>query len=247
MIGRITLRSPISTGSYHFAEPDAAFPGSLMALTDSNSLLAPAIPAASRPALARLSQIHAETSEAAQLLRFLHSAVAAGAGLILLGAASLVFAGGAGLAPEFAWSLLVLIGVGAMLRSYIKSTAQAFDRAPLRHCARDLRAVLFYLGFAWGAGAFLLLGDNPVPLMGLCFAVLPSALLLPLLKDRGASLNFILPVTGLTAIAILVEPWGSAALALAMLLVAQGSLACGLLLSGPRRPRADLSAGLSLR
>lgn len=214
-----------------------------MALTESNSSLPRRGDAAPQPSLARLSQLHAETSEAASLLRFLHSPVSVGAALVLMGALALIFAGGAGFQAEFGWSVLVLIGVGAMLRAYIKSTAQAFDRAPLRQSARDLRAVLFYLGFAWGAGAFLLLGDNPVPLVGLCFAVLPSVLLLPLLKDRAASLNFILPVTSLTAIAILVEPWGSAPLAVSMLLVAEGSLACGLLLSG----RADLPAGLSLR
>jgi hypothetical protein len=218
-----------------------------MALTDSNTCLparAP-LPAASRSALARLPQLHAETSEAASLVRFLRSAVMAGAALTLLAALALFFAGGAGLQPEFAWSLLVLIGVGAMLRSYIKSTAQAFERAPLRESARDLRAILFYMGFAWGAGAFLLLGNNPVPLMGLCFAVLPSVVLLPLLRDRAAALNFILPVTALSAVAILVGPWGSAPLALAMLLVVEGCLAGGLFLSGGRQ--AGLPAGLSLR
>ena len=212
-----------------------------MALTDSNPSLNPQI--SPHTALARLSQLHAESSEAAGLLRFLHSPVSVGAALVLMGALALIFAGGADFQLEFAWSLLVLIGVGAMLRAYIKSTAKAFDRAPLRQSARDLRAVVFYLGFAWGAGALLLLGDNPVPLMGLCFAVLPSALLLPLLRDRTASLNFIMPVTGLTGIAILVEPWGSASLAFSMLLVAEGSLALGLLLSR----RAALPASVSLR
>jgi hypothetical protein len=155
------------------------------------------------------------------------------------------FAGGANLQQEFAWSLLVLVGVGAMLRSYIKSIAQAFDRAPLREAAKDLRAILFYVGFAWGAGAFLLLGGNPVPILGLCFAILPGILLVALLKDRAACLGFIIPVTVLTAAAIVLQPWSDAAVALAMLLIVQGSIALSLALPG--RTAANLPAGLSLR
>ena len=201
-------------------------------------------------ALARLPQIHAETSESANLARFLRAAVGAGAALMLLGALAVSFASGASLQQEFAWSLLVLAGVGAMLRTYIKSIAQGFDRAPLREAAKDLRAVLFYAGFAWGAGAFLLLGNNPVPILGLCFAALPCVLLVPLLRDRAACLAFIAPVTLLTATAIILQPWGNALVALSLLLLVQGSIAVGLVLGGlvlPGRTRSGIPAGLSLR
>jgi hypothetical protein len=196
-------------------------------------------------ALLRLSQIHAETSEATDLARFLRASVGAAAALTLLGGLAIILAGGASLQEEFAWSILVLAGVGAMLRAYIKSIAQAFDRAPLREAVKDLRAVLFYTGFAWGAGAFLLLGSDPVPIAGLCFAVLPSVLILPLLRDRAASLGFMIPVTLITAAAIILQPWSDLMVALTMLLVVQGSIAAGLLL--PVRSRPELPAGLSLR
>jgi hypothetical protein len=75
--------------------------------------------------------------------------------------------------------------------------------------------------------------------------VLPSALMALLLKDRAAGLNFLLPVTGLAALAILLKPWGDTVVALVMLLVVQGSIAAGLVFSG--RPRATNPAGLSLR
>ena len=218
-----------------------------MALTDfqESSIGRRASRSGALSALSRLSQIHAETSETAKLGRFLRSALPASAVLMALGALAVGFAGGASLKQEFAWSLLVLAGVGAMLRSYIKSTAQAFDRAPLREAAKDLRAVLFYTGFAWGAGAFLLLGDNPLPIMGLCFAVAPSVILLPLLRDKTANLFFIAPVTLLTAAAMILEGWGGAPVALVMLLVVQGSIVAGLALAG--RARQSLPAGLSLR
>jgi hypothetical protein len=205
---------------------------------------------ASLKALARLPQIHAETSETADLARFLRAAVGAAAALMLMGGLAVSAIGGATLQQEFAWSLLLLVGVGAMLRSYIKSIAQAFDRAPLREAAKDLRAVLFYVGFAWGAGAFLLLGSNPVPITGLCFAVLPSVLMIPLLRDRTACLAFVVPVSLLTAAAIIMQPWSDAIVALCMLLLVQGSIAAGLMLTVralPGRARPSLPAGLSLR
>jgi hypothetical protein len=195
-------------------------------------------------ALTRLPQIHAETSETAELARFLRAAVGAAAALMAMGGLAVSIASGASLQQEFAWSLLVLVGVGAILRSYIKSIAQAFDRAPLREAAKDLRAVLFYVGFAWGAGAFLLLGANPVPMAGLCFAVLPSLAMTLLLRDRAAALAFAAPVTLLTAAAIIVQPWSDTIVALSMLLLVQGGLAAGLM---PGRARQSVPAGLSLR
>src|ERR1700722_635944 len=219
-----------------------------MALTDFHQTPSGRVSRAPDPstlsALTRLSQIHAESSETTKLVRFLRSAVPAAAVLMVLGALAVGLAGGADIKREFAWSLLVLAGGGAMLRSYIKSTAQAFDRLPLREAAKDLRAVWFYTGFAWGAGAFLLLGDNPLPIMGLCLAVTPSVILLPLLRDKAASLSFIAPVTLLTAAAVILERWGGAAVTLAMLLVVQGSMVAGLALAGRARP--GLPAGLSL-
>ncbi len=224
-----------------------------MALTDiQDSPLAPlqvsrplALQSGPLSSLARLPEIHAEASEIAHLSRFLRASVGAAAMLMLLGAVAIAVAGGAGLKQEFAWALLVLAGVGAMLRSYIRSTAQAFDRLPMREAAKDLRAVLFYTGFAWGAGAFLLLGDNPLPLMGLCFAVLPSAILLPLLRDKTAGLFFLSPVTVLTAAAMLLQHWAAMPVALTMLLVMQSCIGAGLALAG--RSRETIPAGLSLR
>jgi hypothetical protein len=204
--------------------------------------------AAALKALTRLPQLHAETSEIADLARFLRAAVGAAGALMAMGGLAVSIASGASLQQEFAWSLLVLVGVGAMLRSYIKSIAQAFDRAPLREAAKDLRAVLFYAGFAWGAGAFLLLGANPVPITGLCFAVLPSLAMALLLRDRAAALAFAAPVTLLTVAAIIVQPWSDALVALSMLLLAQGGIAGSLMLTAvPGRARQSVPAGLSLR
>jgi hypothetical protein len=72
--------------------------------------------------------------------------------------------------------------------------------------------------------------------------------LLPLVKDRAATLGFVAPVTVLTAAAIILEPWGDAPLALAILLALQGCLMAGLAFSGRIRfGKVALPAGLSLR
>jgi hypothetical protein len=217
-----------------------------MALTDSNVSRPFPVPlaAALSPGLVRLPEIHLEISETAALSRFLQGAVSAGAALTLCGIVAVMFIGGGGLKQQFAWALLVLAGVTAMLRASIRAMGQALDRAPLRQSARNLRAILLYAGFAWGAGAFLLLGNDPVPIAGLCFAVLPSLLMALLLKDCAAAWRFIAPVTALSAAAIVLEPWGDAPVALLMLLAVQGAIAAGLALSG-RTPQPP--AGFSLR
>jgi hypothetical protein len=201
--------------------------------------------AAAQKSLKRLSQIYVETSEIFSLGRFLNGAVTSAAGLVVMGGLAVGFASSASLTVEFCWSMAVLAGVGVMLRIYIKSVAQNFDRRPLRESAKDLRAAIFYVGFAWGAGSFLLLGGNPVPFTGLCFALLPSIVMVALLKDRRASMAFILPVTLLTAASILFQPWSDAPAAIVMLLIVQGSIIAAL--TWTARARHGLSAGMSLR
>jgi hypothetical protein len=66
----------------------------------------------------------------------------------------------------------------------------------------------------------------------------------PRWRERDAGLCFVIPLTLVTATAILAEPWAHMLLVLAILLVAQGAILGGLLLSG--RPRAVFPAGLSL-
>jgi hypothetical protein len=68
--------------------------------------------------------------------------------------------------------------------------------------------------------------------------------MIPLLGDRAACFGFVIPVTLLTAAAIIVEPWSDTIVALSMLLVVQGSIAIALTLPGRARP--SLPAGLSL-
>src|SRR5438067_12170972 len=73
-------------------------------------------------ALTRLSELHKEASQTSQLAVFLAGAVHAAGALVLMGMTVLTFAAGTALQPCFAWAVLILLAVGTLLRSYIRST-----------------------------------------------------------------------------------------------------------------------------
>ena len=220
-----------------------------MALIDNHSLpmIDPAVeglPAPARDPLGRLAALHEEGSETQALARFLAGAVSAAGALMLLAMAILSFAAGTALLPCFAWSLLVLIGVCLLLRSYIRSTAAASVTISMHQAATELRALLVYCGFAWGAGGLMVLSPDvsvPVPLI---FAALPTLVLSMLLKDRDGALAFLVPVTGLTIGAAILRPWPDAGLDTALLLALQSLIAAHILM-GARRQSGP--AGLALR
>jgi hypothetical protein len=148
----------------------------------------------------------------------------------------------AGLEQKASWAGLVVVGAAAMLLVFMRARSRTLDRMSWGEAARDLRAISFYAGFSWGAGAFLLLGNDPAPLMGLCFAALPSTLVALVLEDCAAGLAFVAPVTLLSAAAIILRPWGQEAITLAMLLLVQGFILAGLFLPAwTRRQPAELS------
>ena len=163
-----------------------------MALTDSNpSTFDPACLRAAIPyeALARLPQLHGEAGRNLATATFLARSPQASVVLMALGGAVLL-AGGGTLKADFAWAALVLIGIVAMTRNYIRGFARSLRRLPLAEAAADLRALLLYTGAAWGVGAFLVMPDLPAPALAFGFAVLPSLGVALVLKDGPATLAF---------------------------------------------------------
>jgi hypothetical protein len=204
------------------------------------ALPAPALPDA---ALNRLPVLHDESVRAARLTRFLAHAIQAAWLLMLAGAATLAIGGGRSLAEDFAWSVLVLIGVLAMTRTYMR--AFALKRGPVESLAADLRACLLYAGFAWGAGAFLALPLAADGLGLVLFASLPALLMAALLRDTGAVLLFAAPVAVLCASAAMLGLGGGAAGAGAVLL-AQAAIVIVTMLLTDKAART-LPAGFALR
>lgn len=184
-----------------------------MALADSNpsafdpaSLRAEIPPRIPYEALARLPHLQNEAGRNLATAALLARSPQASVVLMLLGGAVLA-AGGGTLKADFAWAALVLIGIVAMTRNYIRGFARSLRRVPLAEAASDLRALLLYTGAAWGIGAFLVMPDLPAPALAFGFAALPGLGLALVLKDPAAILAFTAPVTIAGAGAALLGAW----------------------------------------
>jgi len=153
--------------------------------------------------LAQLARLHDEAQETALLANLLGRApqiAFALAGCALLAAA---FSLGAKPPVEIAvWLVLTGAAIAAIWRAYARAIEAPFERATLKGFAGDLSAILFYAGFAWGAGAFLALPSQSAAL--LLFAALPCALVAGL--ARAQALLFLVPVGALCAGAALLRP-----------------------------------------
>ena len=160
--------------------------------------------------LQRLRALHGEAGRNLALAQFLERAPSACVILMLAGILALAWAGsqgGASLKPSFAWSVLVLLGVVAMIRLHIKGFARSLRRTPLVEAASDLRQLLLYTGAVWGGGAFLVMPDLPAPALVFSFAILPSLGVALTLRDAKGFAAFALPAAFLTAGAALLGVW----------------------------------------
>jgi hypothetical protein len=157
-------------------------------------------------ALARLPALHGEAGRNLHLSQFLARSPQASIALMLAGAVTLVWAGGT-LKADFAWATLVLIGVVGMTRNYIRGFARSLRRVPLQEAASDLRLLLLYTGAVWGAGAFLVMPDLPVPALVFLFAASPSLALALILKDDKGVIAFVAPAAAASASAAMLGAW----------------------------------------
>ena len=170
--------------------------------------------------LARLPLLHAEASRNAGLGRFVARSVTMAGLLIVMGGATLLTNGGS-LQSDFVWSVLVLAGIAAMAVNFIRGPARSLRRTSLEaSAAGDLRAILLYTGFAWGAGAFLALPADPGFALAFAFAMGPALLLAVLLKDEAGIAAFTAPAVGLAAAAALLLHWSGGRIIAPLLLAA---------------------------
>jgi hypothetical protein len=178
--------------------------------------------------LARLRAVHDEAEETSDLANLLGRAFYVGLLLPLLVAAAVVF-----FDPPWtraaSFCVLVLLGAGALFYAHTKAMRAPFDRATLKAFSAELDAILLYAGFAWGAGAFLVLPANTDPAFTTFFSGGTAAIIAMIVRTRVAVLMFVSPVGLLTALAALLtpleRPFVSAALAIAACLFVVGSVA----------------------
>lgn len=212
-----------------------------MALTDDDysHLLSSSLPL---DALDQLARLHRETRETSRLARFLASSVHAAFLFMLTSALVLVLGRSQTIGRDFSWALMILIGVLALLECHIHVHAALFSAAPSAR-VRELRLVFLYLGFAWGAGAFLVLPADPGILSVFIFIALPSAALAFLVPDATAFTLFLVPA-GLMAIgAALIRDFPHAGLDMSLILILQWGLFSGALLRNREPHSAALRQG----
>jgi hypothetical protein len=185
--------------------------------------------------LAKLAELHAEAEETARLANLLGRSLYVAISLALFGVVTVTLSDGVNLVRQVVWCGFVATASVAILVAYAHAMRQPFERFTLKTFASDITAILLFAGFAWGAGAFLVLPAGTGVVSSMLFAVVPAVAIGAFLREREALFLFLAPVTGLTAFASVLVPFADGMLGAGMILVASAAVAGGAVLLD-RRP-----------
>jgi hypothetical protein len=180
--------------------------------------------------LARLSAVHAEAQETALLANLLGRTLFAGLVLATATAIAVVEAH-ASLVREISWGLLMLIGVGALIWAYLTTIGSPFAISALRVFGADLSGILFYAGFAWGAGAFLILPFDSGPVAAVLFSACMAVVVASILREPEPVVIFVVPVALLTGLAAFLRPFPTAELTASLAVTSCGFVTGAVLIS----------------
>jgi hypothetical protein len=189
-----------------------------------------AAPSLARAYLTRLSQLHDEAAKTALLANLLGRTPYAAAALAASAVVTAVLSG-APAAELGTWLVLVAAGVGAAVRAYTKAIRAPFELATLQGFARDLSATLVYSGFAFGAGAILVLPVNVSLLTLVAFGAGTSAALGAFLRVGDMTLCFLVPAIALSAFAAVLRPFQGGVTDMAAMLIVGVAVAVGVQLT----------------
>jgi hypothetical protein len=194
-----------------------------------------------RAYLLRLAQLHDEAARTAFLASLLsrssYAAAAVAAAAVVTVIAAAPYAPAAQLAT---WFVLVFIGIASMAWAYSRAIRAPFELAVLQDFARDLAATLVYSGFAWGAGAMLVLPQNAGLPVVLAFCAGAPALLAACLRVRDMTLCFLVPAISLSAFAAILRPLQGGLGDLAALLIAGAAIAAAVQVAERLTARPDV-------
>lgn len=200
------------------------------------------VPADTNSTIARLARVHAEAKETARLSNLLGRSLYAAIALPLAAGATIFLSRGVNIAPCVAWAVLIIVASLSIARAYASAIGQPFERPILQAFAQDLSAVILYAGFAWGAGAFLVLSHTSPMGAALVFAVAPALGLGAILRERSAIVLFLAPVATLTSFACVLRPFAAGAMNAALTLIACAIVAWGLYAADRRHNRNHLQS-----
>lgn len=195
-------------------------------------------------AVAYLATLHREAEETARLANLLGRSLHVAIALPVLVAAGLVYSR-AGIGESATWAGLVLAASAAIFLSYRRTIGQPFERTALKSFSQDLRAILVFAGFAWGAGAFLVLPAATDPTAIVLFIAGASAGVALLLRERTDAFLFLAPATVIASFACVLRPLDAGALGAAFVLIASAIIAGAVILAerwNTRDSVADLAS-----
>jgi hypothetical protein len=186
---------------------------------------------------ARLRAVHDEALETSRLANLLGRSFYVSLLLPALAIAALIVTG-APVARALSFAVLVFIGAGALLFVYVRTIRTPFLHLSLREFSADLDAIMLYAGFAWGAGAFLVLPAGSDPAVAVLFSGCAAALVAAFLGAREPVFMFAAPAGLLTALAAYLEPLTLPPVTATLSVLTCGLVAGAVALSGWMKERA---------
>jgi hypothetical protein len=174
--------------------------------------------------LAKLAALHAEAEETAHLANLLGRSAGIAAAIAGGATSAALLISDLSNSATLVWLFLALAGAAALLVAYARTIRAPFERPALLSFREDLKAILLYAGFAWGAGAWLMLPYDVGPVATVAFAALPVGAIAALGRDRDCAFLFGVPVTALVSFASVLRPFSDAGLDAGLILIACGAV-----------------------
>jgi hypothetical protein len=190
--------------------------------------------------LAKLAALHREAEETARLANLLGRSAGIAVAIAGGSASAALLISSLSNTATLVWLFLLLAGAAALLVAYARTIRAPFERAALVSFREDLKAVLLYAGFAWGAGAWLMLPYDVGSAATVAFAAVPVGAIAALSRDRDAAFLFGVPVTALVSFASVLRPFSDAGLDAGLILIACGAIGVAVV-SAPSLRRGVMS------
>jgi hypothetical protein len=192
-------------------------------------------PAAFYEPIVKLAALHAEAEETARLANLLGGSLHAALLPFALALATVFLTHSIGALNGIVWLTFTACATLAMLYAYLGTIRQPFSRLRLRRFARQLSGMLLFAGFAWGAGAYLVLPAGTGLPQSLLFAAVPGLVVAFSLREREATILFLTPVALLTSFASVLSPFAEGTLGAGLILLVCAAICAVAMLRDPRQ------------
>ncbi len=197
-------------------------------------------PSKTQNPVVKLAVLHAEARETARLANLLGRSAYVVLALPALTLAALAVSGlSEGLVRPLVWTGFMAVAVTALVIAYRRAIGQPFERDALKSFSQDLSAILLFAGFAWGAGAFLVMPMHMATGAMAVFVAAAGASVGLLLREQEMVFRFLAPAAVLTSLACVLRPSTGGALDLALVVIVTAAIGGMSMLAERMRDRAQ--------